>query len=242
MHSVLAVLQQDPQHVQQVWLDNSRRDKRATAILQAAERAGHRVTRVAGDELDALTGGVRHQGVAARVAGSVVGDERALLAHIDAIQTTPLLLILDGVQDPHNLGACLRTADAAGVDGVVVPRDRACGLTATVRKVAAGAAEVVPFFQVTNLVRNIKALQERGLWVVGLDAGADVDLFQQQLDMPVAIVLGAEGTGLRRLTRETCDALASLPMKGSVASLNVSVSAGIALYEVVRQRRGKVQG
>ncbi len=235
-HSVLALLQQDPDKVQQVWLEASRRDKRSREILQAAEQAGRNVIRLPRDELDELVEGARHQGVAARIKGSVIGDERALLARLGAIDVPPLVLLLDGVQDPHNLGACLRTADAAGADAVVVPRDRACSLTPTVRKVAAGAADRVPFFQVTNLVRTIKAIQDMGIWVAGLDAKAEHDLFDQRLDFPLALVLGAEGKGLRRLTRETCDALVSLPMMGSVASLNVSVTTGICLYEAVRQR------
>ena len=156
------------------------------------------------------------------------------------LEVPPFLLILDGVQDPHNLGACLRTADAAGVHAVIVPRDKACGLTSTVRKVACGAAETVPFVQVTNLTRTLKALQQAGIWIIGTDLDTTQSLYDSDLTGPLALVLGAEGKGLRRLTREACDSLVKLPMQGTVQSLNVSVSAGICLYEALRQRQGKL--
>ena len=236
LHSVLAVLEQDPVQVKQVWLDKGRRDKRGKLIESAANKAGVPLTRINREELDSRAGTDRHQGVVAEVSGGSLGDERGLFALLESRTDPALLLILDGVQDPHNLGACLRTADAAGVDAVVVPRDQACGLTPTVRKVAAGAAETMPLFQVTNLSRALKKLQEAGIWVVGADAEAGQSLFTSRLVGPLAMVLGAEGTGLRRLTRETCDELVALPMRGQVASLNVSVAVGVCLYEVVRQR------
>ncbi|MBS0395808.1 MAG: 23S rRNA (guanosine(2251)-2'-O)-methyltransferase RlmB, partial [Proteobacteria bacterium] len=183
-----------------------------------------------------LAGGGVHQGVVARVAPLAPLAEDELLMRLGGGTRPPLLLVLDGVQDPHNLGACLRTADGAGVDAVIVPRDRASGLTAVVRKVAAGAAETVPFTQVTNLARFLRALKEQGVWVVGADGEAEALHTAADLTGPVALVLGAEGTGMRRLTREQCDLVVRLPMLGAVESLNVSVAAGVLLYEVLRQR------
>jgi 23S rRNA (guanosine2251-2'-O)-methyltransferase len=163
-------------------------------------------------------------------------NEAGLNQLLDNLAEPPLLLILDGVTDPHNLGACLRTADAAGVHALIVPRDKACGLTAVVRKVASGAAETVPFVQVTNLARTLKALKQRNIWLVGTDLDTEQDIYEADLSGPLALVMGAEGKGMRRLTREQCDFLVKLPMRGSVQSLNVSVSTGICLYEAVRQR------
>ena len=238
LHAVLAVLEQDPAQVQRLWLDTRRRDRRMQDIQRAARAAGIEVQAVAREALTARAGTDRHQGAVAEVAGGSLRSEKDLLEAVEAA-TRPLLLVLDGVQDPHNLGACLRSADAAGALGVVVPRDRACGLTPTVRKVAAGAAESVPLYQVTNLARALKGLQQAGIWCLGLDAAGTQTLFEEDLSGPVALVLGAEGSGLRRLTRETCDTLVALPMAGAVASLNVSVTAGIALFEAVRQRQGR---
>ncbi len=239
LHAVLAVLKQDPGQVRRLWLDSRRRDRRMQDIHRAAQAAGIAVLPATREELVEWAGTDRHQGAVAEVAGGSLRSEKALLAAVAAAER-PLLLVLDGVQDPHNLGACLRSADAAGALGVVVPRDRACGLTPVVRKVAAGAAESVPLYQVTNLARALRGLQQAGLWCIGLDAGGDTALYATDLTGPVALVLGAEGAGLRRLTRETCDQLVALPMAGTVASLNVSVTAGIALFEAVRQRQGQV--
>ncbi len=187
--------------------------------------------------LDGMTGGARHQGVAARVeAGAPAQDLDSVLGGLDE---APLLLILDGVTDPHNLGACLRVADAMGVHAVLAPKDRAAGITAAVEKVASGAAESVPFIAVTNLARTMRELKEREIWLVGADQGAERDLYSARLEGPLAWVLGAEGEGMRRLTRETCDELARIPMLGAVESLNVAVSAGIVLAETRRQRRSR---
>ena len=179
----------------------------------------------------------RHQGVLMLTTAAPVLKENDLEAMLDGLQVTPLLLILDGVTDPHNLGACIRSADGAGVHAVVVPKDKSAGLTPTVSKVACGAAEVVPFIQVTNLARTLKELQQGGVWVVGTAGEAEQTLYQARLTGPMALVMGAEGKGMRRLTREHCDELIKLPMAGSVSSLNVSVATGICLFEVVRQRQ-----
>jgi len=190
--------------------------------------------------LDQETGGAAHQGVVAEVRPSVALDENGLLDLLTAAAPPALVLVLDGVSDPHNLGACLRTADAAGALAVVAPRDRAAGLTPVVRKVAAGAAETVPFAQVTNLARALRDLKDAGLWIVGTAADGEQDLFAADLRGPLAVVMGSEGRGLRRLTREGCDFCIRLPMQGAVQSLNVSVAAGIVLFEAGRQRRAAV--
>ena len=187
--------------------------------------------------MDQLTHGEAHQGVIAQLKKIDNLGEGALDDILDKAGAAPLLLVLDGVTDPHNLGACLRTADAAGVHAVIVPRDRAAGLSPVVRKVAAGAAETVPLIQVTNLARTLRWLQERGLWLVGTDDEATQSLYDAKLTGPMAVVMGAEGAGMRRLTKEQCDLLVNLPMKGVVESLNVSVATGVTLYEVVRQRK-----
>lgn len=236
LHTVQMVLQHHPERVRTLLVDASRGDARMQEVLQLAQRAGIAINKVAKDELDKQSGDMNHQGALAHVVPREVEGENALEDLLDALTVPPFLLILDGVTDPHNLGACLRTADAAGAHAVIVPKDRACGLTATVRKVASGAAEVLPFIQVTNLARTLRGLKERGIWCVGLDANTPKSLYQFDLKGPLAIVMGAEGTGLRQLTRDLMDFLALLPMAGAVSSLNVSVSTGIALYEAVRQR------
>ena len=187
--------------------------------------------------LDGLTGRARHQGVAARIGPA---PARALDDVLDAVTGDPLLLVLDGVTDPHNLGACLRVADAAGVHAVVAPKDHAVGINATVSRVASGAAEAVPYCMVTNLARTLRELKEREIWIVGADEAGTQTLHTAKLTGPIAWVLGAEGAGLRRLTRETCDVLVRIPMAGAVESLNVSVAAGVCLFETVRQRRDTV--
>ena len=234
LHSVRAALDGDGL-VERLWVDRRRRDGRLRALLESARSSGVAVERIGRDELDAMLPGVNHQGVVARCQGPVAGDENTLRRLLADAQT-PLLLVLDGVTDPHNLGACLRTADAAGVTAVVAPRDRAAGLGATARKVAAGAAENVPFVQVTNLARTLDWLGEAGVWRIGLAGEGDQLLHGVDLNGPLALVLGSEGRGLRRLTREHCDHLVRIPMAGSVASLNVSVAAGVALFEARRQR------
>jgi 23S rRNA (guanosine2251-2'-O)-methyltransferase len=204
-------------------------------LASLARDAGVSVERVGRDALDRATGDAVHQGVVAWVIPAPVRDE-GLLDEVLAADRPPFFLVLDHVQDPHNLGACLRTADAAGVDAVIIPKDRAVGLTPAVRKVACGAAEWMPLAQVTNLARCLRNLQARGVWVVGTAGTADTSLYQTDLKGPLALVLGGEGDGLRRLTRETCDTLVNIPMVGAVESLNVSVATGICLYEAVRQR------
>lgn len=235
LHSLQAMLERSPERVLTVAIAQGKDDSRLVHILNEVERHGIALQRVQEKQLSKQLGEVNHQGVMAQVRPPQIGAEQDLL-HALADVATPLLLVLDGVQDPHNLGACLRSADAAGAHGVIVPRDRACGLTATVSKVASGAAEILPFYQVTNLARTLRELQNSNIYCVGLAGEATTSLYDCDLRGSLALVLGAEGTGLRRLTRETCDALARLPMYGSVESLNVSVTAGIALFEAVRQR------
>lgn len=242
LHAVQAAVSRDSDNIEQIYLEQERRDERARQLEKLAREAGLPVKRVKRRELDELTGGQRHQGVAAisRVRGP--GDEASLAQILDRLEEPPFLLILDGVQDPHNLGACLRTADAAGVHAVIAPKDRACGLTSTVRKVASGAAETVPFIQVTNLARTLRSLKEQGIWLVGTDLEGQQSLYETSLGGPLGLVMGAEGSGLRRLTREHCDQLVRLPMLGTVQSLNVSVTTGICLYEALRQRSAATRG
>ncbi|MGD8546441.1 MAG: 23S rRNA (guanosine(2251)-2'-O)-methyltransferase RlmB [Thiohalophilus sp.] len=239
LHAVEAAVRRDHAHLEKIYLEQGRRDERARQLEAQVRAAGLPLERVKRQQLDELTGGQRHQGVAALASLPGPGDERSLTQILEGLRVPPFLLILDGVQDPHNLGACLRTADAAGIHAVIAPKDRACGLTSTVRKVASGAAESVPFIQVTNLARTLRELRERGIWLVGTDLDTEQSLYDADLTGPLALVMGAEEKGLRRLTRETCDSLVKLPMAGTVQSLNVSVSAGICLYEALRQRQNQ---
>lgn len=236
VHAVEALLRHHPKRVKQLWLAEGRQDPRVQALVQLAGAARVPVGQRERRELDEWAEGV-HQGVVAEVSPSQVWGENFLEELLARGESVPLLLVLDGVTDPHNLGACLRSADAAGVHAVIVPRDKATGLTSVVRKVACGAAEVVPLIQVTNLARSLRELQERGVWIVGTAGEADHDLYQAKLTGPMALVMGAEGKGMRRLTREHCDELVSIPMAGAVSSLNVSVASGVCLFEAVRQRR-----
>tara|TARA_Y100000782_G_scaffold112324_1_gene142295 strand:+ start:483 stop:1229 length:747 start_codon:yes stop_codon:yes gene_type:complete len=235
LHAVQALLDRHPKRIKRLLLQAGRLNERQQALLALAERQGVALQRVAGDELDAQAEGV-HQGVLAEVVPSQLWSEEMLGHMLDRLEGTPLLLVLDGVTDPHNLGACLRSADAAGAHAVIVPRDRSASLNPTVRKVACGAAETVPLVAVTNLSRTLKQLKQRGLWVVGTAGEADQLIYDVDFTVPSIIVMGAEGAGMRRLTREHCDYLAKLPMAGSVSSLNVSVATGICLFEAVRQR------
>ncbi len=237
LHAVQSVLEHEADTVKQLWMEHNRRDKRSQVLVRLARDARVPLQRVERELLDQKSGFARHQGVVAEVSQQPAMDEAGLFAYLKDLQEPAFLLVLDGVQDPHNLGACLRTADAAGVHVLIAPRDSACGLTSTVRKVASGAAETVPFVQVTNLARTLKKLQAAGIWLVGTDLETEASLFQSDLTGPLALVLGAEGKGMRRLTREVCDSLVKLPMAGTVQSLNVSVSAGICLYEALRQRQ-----
>lgn len=238
LHAVQSALERDPAAIEGLWLDRGRRDERLRQVVVAAKSAHIEIEWVPRAELDRLAGDARHQGVIARCTAVMPQGEAALWALLDALGSPPFLLVLDGVQDPHNLGACLRCADAAGVHAVIVPRDRAAALTPVVRKVASGAAESVPLVQVTNLARTLGALQARGIWITGAAGEAQRLLYEVDLRGPLALVMGSEGKGLRRLTREHCDQLAKIPMAGSVASLNVSVATGICLFEAVRQRQG----
>ncbi|MAB43036.1 MAG: 23S rRNA (guanosine(2251)-2'-O)-methyltransferase RlmB [Pseudomonadales bacterium] len=235
LHAVQALLDRHPKRIKRLLLQAGRLNERQQALLALAERQGVALQRVAGDELDAQAEGV-HQGVVAEVVPSQLWSEEMLGHMLDRLEGTPLLLVLDGVTDPHNLGACLRSADAAGAHAVIVPRDRSASLNPTVRKVACGAAETVPLVAVTNLSRTLKQLKQRGLWVVGTAGEADQLIYDVDFTVPSIIIMGAEGAGMRRLTREHCDYLAKLPMAGSVSSLNVSVATGICLFEAVRQR------
>jgi 23S rRNA (guanosine2251-2'-O)-methyltransferase len=233
LHAVLARLRADPKSVVEVFLDETRNDARAKDLAAVAERSGVRLMRVPTKRLDGFYGGGRHQGVVARVeVKSAAENLDQLLEHIEK----PLLLVLDGVTDPHNLGACLRVANAAGAHAVIAPRDRAAGITPAVSKVASGAAEATPYLMVTNLARTLAELKERNVWVVGADERAQQSLYAADLPEAIAWVLGAEGEGMRRLTRESCDLLVRIPMRGEVGSLNVAVSAGVCLFESVRRR------
>jgi len=236
VHAVRAALHYDPTGVVEVWVECNRRDQRMGQLRDALVRAGVRVQEVPRRELDRLSDGAAHQGVVIRYRGPKPQGLDALEGHLDALDEPPFVLVLDQVQDPHNLGACLRTADAAGVHAVVAPRDRAVGLTATVHKVASGATASLAFFQVTNLARTLEVLKRRGIWLAGAAAEAQHAPWALDLTGPLAVVVGAEGSGLRRLTREACDFHARIPMRGSVSSLNVSVATGVILYEAVRQR------
>lgn len=236
LHAVNAVLERAPERVLELWVALPREDARLNELRDRAQNAGVHVQSVGGEVLAKLVGDVAHQGAAASVRPLKPWDEHDLLQALSQVAEDPLLLILDGVTDPHNLGACLRTADAAGAHAVVIPKDRAAAVDGVVRKVAAGAAEFVPVASVTNLARTLDMLKERGIWVVGTDGEALQTLYGADLKRPLALVLGAEGSGMRRLTRERCDFLVRIPMAGRVESLNVSVAAGVALFEARRQR------
>ncbi len=238
LHAVRWLLQRHPERVRQIWMQVSRDDARAAEITVLAGNVGIAIQCAEARTLDALTGAASHQGVVAAVVPSAPWNDAHLQDHLATLQEPALFLLLDGVQDPHNLGACLRTADACGAHAVIVPRNRAVGLNATVRKVAAGAAETVPLVAVTNLARTMRALKERGIWLIGTAADAPRRCSDTELTGPVGIVMGGEGEGLRRLTRECCDVLVSLPMMGAIESLNVSVATGMILYEALRQRSG----
>ena len=244
-HAVGVRLRTAPQSVLEVHVDTSRRDARMRQFIERATEAGVRLLESDGLRLAKLCGSHGHQGVAARVHEiAQVHSLDEVLENLEAAQSAlptaerdaPLILVLDGVTDPHNLGACLRVADGAGAHAVIAPKDHAAGINATVAKVASGAAETVPYFMVTNLARTLNELKERSIWVVGTSDSAARTLYQADLRGPVALVLGAEGAGMRQLTAKTCDELVSIPMRGAVESLNVSVASGICLYEAVRQR------
>jgi 23S rRNA (guanosine2251-2'-O)-methyltransferase len=233
-HAVTVRLKTHPASVAEVHFDPSRRDQRMRAFVERAKEAGAKLVETSDERLSQLAGSPRHQGVVARV--QALAQPHSLDDVLDAVEGPPLVLVLDGVTDPHNLGACLRVADGAGAHAVVAPKDHAVGVNATVAKVASGAAETVPYFMVTNLARTLNELKERNIRVIGTSDQAEKSLYEVDLKGPVAIVLGAEGAGMRQLTTRTCDELVRLPMKGAVESLNVSVASGICLYEALRQR------
>nr|WP_086940066.1 23S rRNA (guanosine(2251)-2'-O)-methyltransferase RlmB [Thaumasiovibrio occultus] len=235
IHAVQAVLANDPARFIEVMVLKGRQDERLAPVLSELMSLGVTVQEAGRKALDDRAKGAVHQGIIARVKPARQYNENDLDIILDG-KEQPLLLILDGVTDPHNLGACLRNADAAGVAAVIVPKDRSAQLNATASKVACGAAEVVPLVRVTNLARTMRMLQDKGIWIVGTAGEATHDIYQAKMTGPMALVMGAEGDGMRRLTRETCDELIKIPMAGTVSSLNVSVASGVCLFEVVRQR------
>lgn len=242
IHAVAAALKNNVKNVSELWLlDQGGKNQRLNQIAELAKAAHIPAHAASHGELDAYTNGAHHQGVMASLKEKQAMHETELAGFLKTLDQPPFLLVLDGIQDPHNLGACIRTANAAGVHAVIVPKDRAVGITAVVRKVASGAAESMPFIQATNLARTLGALKDAGVWIIGADEEGGTPLFDADLSGPVALVLGAEGKGLRRLTRDHCDVMVSIPMAGSVESLNVSVAAGICLYEVMRQRMASLK-
>jgi len=233
-HAVGVRLKTAPQTIIEIYFEPTRRDARMRQFLERVREAGVRLIEADGLRLAKLAGSHGHQGVAARV--EAVAQVKSLDDLLDQIKEPPLLLALDGITDPHNLGACLRVADGAGAHAVIAPKDHAAGINATVAKVASGAAETVPYFMVTNLARTLGELKERNIWCIGTSGDAPKTLYQVDLKGPTALVLGAEGDGMRQLTRKTCDELVNIPMHGAVESLNVSVASGVCLYEALRQR------
>ena len=237
-HAVGVRLKTAPQSIIEVYFEPTRRDARMRQFLDKANEAGVRLIEADGPRLSKLAGSHGHQGVAARV--DPVPQVRSLDELLEQLEAdgaeAPLLLVLDGITDPHNLGACLRVADGAGAHAVIAPKDHAAGINATVAKVASGAAETMPYFMVTNLARTSGELKERNIWITGTSDDAPKTIYEVDLKGPSALVLGAEGAGMRQLTRKTCDQLVSIPMKGAVESLNVSVASGVCLYEALRQR------
>ncbi len=241
LHAVESALRNDPENIGTIWLEkNTRNDRLKKLQAQISEVGGLKTTTTDVDQLNKMASTGRHQGVVAeyyKAKDYTENDLYDLLDELDNDSIQPFLLVLDGVTDPHNLGACLRTADGAGIHAVIAPKDNAASINPTVRKVASGAAEAVPFITVTNLARTLDSLKERGIWLTGTSDKAQKTLYQADLKGPMALVMGAEGTGIRRLTEERCDFLISIPMSGQVSSLNVSVATGVCLYEALRQRQ-----
>ncbi|QJD29790.1 23S rRNA (guanosine(2251)-2'-O)-methyltransferase RlmB [Methylococcus geothermalis] len=236
IHAAEAALEHSPDKVLKAWLDDHRMHSRLKALASRLDELGVEIVRADRKRLDRLADPRKHQGVLLELDLPSERGEAELLDALDAVDGHPLYLVLDHVQDPHNLGACLRTCDAAGVKGLVVTKDQSVGLTPTVAKVSSGAAETVPVYRVTNLARTLDRFKERGYWVAGAAGEAEKTLYELDLNLPLVIVMGAEGVGLRRLTRERCDFLLRIPMLGGVESLNLSVATGIVLYEALRQR------
>jgi 23S rRNA (guanosine2251-2'-O)-methyltransferase len=236
LHAVEAVLQNQPKRVMRLCVQKERRDHKMESLILLAKTLDIPVEQLPKQELDRMTNAANHQGVLVFCEKARVYSENDLSLLLQSLSVPPLVLVLDGVQDPHNLGACFRSADAAGVHAIIAPKDKSVGLTPVVTKVASGATESVPFVQVTNLARALTKLKELGIWIYGAAGEADQTIYQTKLVGPAAIVMGAEGEGMRRLTREHCDVLVKIPMFGTVSSLNVSVATGVVLFEVVRQR------
>ena len=239
IHAVEAALDHDVANLVELYVENGSQNARVKALAERARDLGVKPHAREREALDRMTGGARHQGVVARYKAPPPRAESDLAALVEQAGADALLLVLDGVTDPHNFGACLRSAEAAGVTAVVVPKDRAVGVTPTVRRASAGAADRVPIVAATNLARTLKALKEAGVWLVGLAGEATQSVYAVDLKGPIALVLGGEGEGMRRLTREACDFVAKIPMRGDIESLNVSVSTGIVLFEALRQRGAK---
>ncbi len=238
VNAVASSIENDADNVREVLVEAGSKNPRLTEIEENARRKGIEVRRVNTQALDGVGGAVRHQGVVARYSAARIWAENELEALVEGAEGKALLLVLDGVQDPHNLGACLRSAAAAGVTAVVIPKDKSATVNATVRKTSAGAADRIPVVAVTNLARCLRDLQKQGVWLYGLAGEAEASLYSLDLRGNVALVLGGEADGLRRLTREHCDSLVKIPMPGDIESLNVSVAAGVTLFEAVRQRAG----
>ncbi|WP_020160440.1 23S rRNA (guanosine(2251)-2'-O)-methyltransferase RlmB [Methylobacter marinus] len=236
IHAVQAALDYSPKKINKAWVDTQRQDKRLMQVIDNLLSLGIEPEKTDRKKLDRFAEGKNHQGIVIAVEMPAELSESDLKQAVETSSGTPLLLVLDNVQDPHNLGACLRTADATGVQGVIITKDNATGITPTVCKVASGAAETVPVYQVTNLSRTLRWLKEQGIWIMGATGAATQTVYQTDLTMPLAMVVGAEGKGLRRLTQEQCDFLVKLPMLGQVESLNLSVATGVLLYEAMRQR------
>jgi len=238
VHAAQSALDYSPKKIKQAWVDQKRQDERLQGLIKGLQKHNIRPEKADRKQLDSLAKGNNHQGIILEVEMPAMRSENDLKSVVESEQQVPFWLILDHVQDPHNLGACLRTADAIGVQGVIITKDQAVGITPTVCKVASGAAETVPVYQVTNISRTIDWLKSQNIWVVGAAGEAEKTIYETDVNMPVALVLGAEESGMRRLTREQCDFLVKIPMQGSVESLNVSVAAGVLLYETFRQRLG----
>jgi 23S rRNA (guanosine2251-2'-O)-methyltransferase len=238
LHAAQSALMYSPQKISRAWVDSERHDKRLEMLLETLSTLDVSIEKVERKKLDKLADGMNHQGVVLEVALPEELSENDLKVAVEHLSENALFLVLDNVQDPHNLGACLRTADATGVHGIIITKDNAVGITPTVCKVASGAAETVPVYVVTNLARTLRWLKTEGVWVVGTAGEAESTLFKSDFTVPMALVIGAEEKGMRRLTREQCDFLVKLPMLGTVESLNLSVATGVLLYEVLRQRQG----
>jgi len=238
VHAAQSALDYSPKKVKQGWVDQKRQDERLQGLMKGLKSKGIQLEKADRKKLDSLSKGGNHQGIVLEVEMPAMRSEQDLKAVVESGKQVPFWLILDHVQDPQNLGACLRIADAAGVQGVIVTKDQAVGITPTVCKVASGAAETVPVYQVTNLSRTLDWLKEQNIWIAGAAGEAEKNIYETDVNMPIALVMGAEEKGMRRLTREQCDFLVKIPMSGSVDSLNVSVAAGVMVYEIFRQRMG----